>query len=219
MGTPVSQDRHAPGRIQREAPNTSPPPGDRPSPVRGASHAQGLVAIVGSANPVKVAATRQAFAEVYGDAVAIDTTTVPSGVSDQPMTTEETLRGAINRADRARRTRDAEFGVGLEGGLTEVAGRWYCIGWTAITDWAGGVWSAPTAGTPVPSDVMNLILGEGMELGDAEDKVFGRINSKQNGGLIGIITDERVSRMDNFLQPLLVAVCAMRIDLEGRHEW
>lgn len=42
---------------------------------------------------------------------------VESGISDQPMTEEETSRGAINRAKEAlRKNSNADFGVGIEVG-------------------------------------------------------------------------------------------------------
>lgn len=187
-------------------------PRDPDAPVRGVSATRGVVAAVGSANPVKVRCTHEAFLEAYDGPVFVQSVPVASGVSDQPMNTEETLRGAIWRASRAARTANADFGVGLEGGLAKIAGNWYCIGWVAVVDWTEQVWSACTAGVPVPGDVMNLILHNGLELGDAEDRVFGRINSKQTGGLIGIITEDRITRAENFLQPLVTAICAMQMD-------
>lgn len=172
---------------------------------------RGEIAAVGSRNPVKVSAAEQAFVKVYSGRVEVRPTAVPSGISDQPMSTEETLLGATNRARRARAAVDGEYGVGLEGGLTWISGHWYCVGWAVVADWAGGTWAASTAGLLVPDAVMDLVRS-GLELGDAEDRVFGRVNSKQNGGLVGIVTGELVGRTELFVTALITAICSMRLE-------
>ena len=54
--------------------------------------------IVASTNPVKVGATESAFTRTFdGKAFIFEGVGVNSGVRDQPMTDEETLRGARNR--------------------------------------------------------------------------------------------------------------------------
>ena len=83
-----------------------------PSPLRVA---------VGSKNPVKLAAVRQAFFRAFPDrplvCVGHD---VPSGVSDQPWGHPETRLGAIQRR-RGAFTADmgADYAVGIEGGVVD----------------------------------------------------------------------------------------------------
>lgn len=56
--------------------------------------------IVASTNPVKINAARRAFERLFpDDQFEVVGEEVKSGVSDQPMSDEETLRGATNRAD------------------------------------------------------------------------------------------------------------------------
>ena len=75
---------------------------------------------VGSTNPVKIGSVREAFERAFGEVEVIGVE-VSSGVSDQPWGEEETRLGARNRA-RAVLTKvvDAEYGVGLEGGVVEI---------------------------------------------------------------------------------------------------
>lgn len=71
---------------------------------------------VGSKNPVKIAAVREAFTKVWPKKhFVFEGVAVSSGVSNQPMSDEESFRGARNRAERAMKQIDADFGVGLEG--------------------------------------------------------------------------------------------------------
>ncbi|MCH7834500.1 MAG: DUF84 family protein [Proteobacteria bacterium] len=78
--------------------------------------------VVASRNPVKQSAVRQAFSSQFP---SVDLELIPvdveSGVNAQPDGDEETRRGARSRVDAARRARpDADFWVGLEGGVATV---------------------------------------------------------------------------------------------------
>ncbi|HBF73413.1 MAG TPA: non-canonical purine NTP phosphatase, partial [Alteromonas australica] len=52
---------------------------------------------VGSQNPVKVNAALETLSDTLDEAFEVEGISVPSGVSEQPMTEEETREGAINR--------------------------------------------------------------------------------------------------------------------------
>lgn len=76
---------------------------------------------VGSKNKAKIGAVEEllqdyphlAGAEVSGYDVS-------SEIAAQPLSLEETLRGARNRAKNAREAGNADYGVGIESGLIEV---------------------------------------------------------------------------------------------------
>ena len=55
--------------------------------------------IIASKNPVKINATKKAFEEVFNDHFEFEGVSADSLVSDQPMSNEETLKGATNRLD------------------------------------------------------------------------------------------------------------------------
>ena len=75
--------------------------------------------VVASRNPVKVDATRRAFNELFPEvSLEVGSVEVESGVSDQPVSDEETRRGARTRAMNASQAEpDADFWVGMEGGI------------------------------------------------------------------------------------------------------
>lgn len=115
-----------------------------------------------------------------------------SDVPDQPMGEAETRQGAMNRARSALATYRGEhgedaavaFSVGLEGGVCddvvtdaktgeEVANTLRCMAWMAVLRPSDGRWGiAHTGGFPLPHKVAQLVRG-GMELGHADDQVFG----------------------------------------------
>lgn len=165
---------------------------------------------VGSLNPVKLEATERALDAVFDVPIKVIGQPTASGVSTTPWTTEETLLGAVTRALATTFDDPHQLGVGLEGGLTTVLGRTYCIGWAVVADASGRYCAAPTVGVEIPPPLMDLVKS-GLELGDAEDIYFHRSNSKQNGGLIGIITEDKLERVDTFYPALVSALSSLAL--------
>ncbi len=163
--------------------------------------------IVASNNPAKLDAVRQAFTAVLpGDAPQITGLAVDSGVKEQPDTDAETRQGAINRATAARQAQpDADFWVGLEGGLEQFQDRWLASAWMAVLDHRGRLGLARTPTLPLPPAV-EALLEEGLELGEANDRVFSTHNSKQKGGAFGLLTGGRMTRGGVYAQTLELAM-------------
>ena len=55
-----------------------------------------------------------------------------SEVSAQPLSDNETMTGAINRAKNALKSEDAQIGVGLEGGVVKTEHGYFLCNWGAI---------------------------------------------------------------------------------------
>src|SRR3989344_4421521 len=76
--------------------------------------------VVGSANPSKVDAVKEAL-KLYpslapAEIVAVN---VASDVSEQPKTSQETIQGAVTRAKNAYNQTKCDYGIGLESGFHE----------------------------------------------------------------------------------------------------
>eukprot|EP01138_Halocafeteria_seosinensis_P003207 gb/GECG01003281.1/.p1 GENE.gb/GECG01003281.1/~~gb/GECG01003281.1/.p1 ORF type:complete len:223 (+),score=37.12 gb/GECG01003281.1/:1-669(+) len=153
---------------------------------------------VGSQNPVKITACRQSFMECFVDDyyefLGYD---VDSQVSDQPFTDEEARQGATNRAKNAAQEfatknegEQPAFSIGLEGGVMKrkLASEndkdsLVCFAWMAVLQPSSGkIGYGRTAEFALPDKVAKLVIEDGMELGDADDKVFGRLDSKKKDG-------------------------------------
>ena len=76
-----------------------------------------MIVVVGTANPMKIRATRKAFATFFGKA-KVTGVDVPSSVSPQPISFGEIVRGARERARKA--FRDCDYSVGIEAGVFRV---------------------------------------------------------------------------------------------------
>lgn len=162
--------------------------------------------IVASRNPVKIAAVEAAFDQAFaGQSVDCEGIGVDSGVSDQPMTDEETLLGAKNRARAAERAwPQADYWVGLEGGLAPHGESLEAFAWMVIRG-QGREGRGRTAGFLLPPAVTALIH-DGLELGEADDRIFGTENSKQSNGAVGLLTDNLITRTMLYQPALLLAL-------------
>lgn len=150
--------------------------------------------VVASKNPVKIAAARAGCIRVFGsedlEMIAIE---VPSGVADQPMSDGETRRGAQQRASAAREANpEADAWLGLEGGVDDDGETMWAFAWIAAL-WPESHGEARTAAFALPQAVADLVR-QGIELGEADDRVFGSRNSKQQGGAVGLLTKGRLDR-------------------------
>ncbi len=129
--------------------------------------------VVGSNNPVKIEATKLAFEKVWPDekfeVIGFD---IESGVSAQPMSAEESLKGARNRAKMAFEKMKADFAVGAEGGLEEINGKWFDCGWIVVVDKKGNEGVGTSVRMETPIRFMEKVLKEGMEIGDIDDNFF-----------------------------------------------
>lgn len=162
--------------------------------------------IVASRNPVKLAAVREGFAQAFPrQRFAAAGVEVTSGVASQPMTNAETLRGAINRAERARAARPkADFWVGIEGGADEEDGELCTFAWIVVTD--GRRTGRARTGTFFQPPAVVKLMREGMELGHADDVVFDRSNSKQQNGAVGLLTHDVITRADLYAHAVVLAL-------------
>ncbi|GHB36955.1 non-canonical purine NTP phosphatase [Pseudovibrio japonicus] len=167
--------------------------------------------VVASQNPVKVNATLEAFrAQFPADEIELVSATVPSGVPDQPMSDEETHQGAVMRAQNALEAEaDADFGVGLEGGICVMHGMAYTFAWMVVVSREGQVSASRSMLLPLPEKVMHLIRS-GMELGHAIDEIYGTDNIKQKGGAVGLLTGGRLTRTSTYVDTLYLALLPFR---------
>ncbi|AMG31142.1 non-canonical purine NTP phosphatase [Grimontia hollisae] len=157
--------------------------------------------IVTSLNPAKIAAVEAAFKDVFpNNDMTFEGVSVPSGVADQPMTSEETLAGARNRVHNAKQVIDGNFYVGVEAGLDAP----YTFAWVVVES-ANRVGESRSASVPLPPAALKM-LEEGKELGDVMDEMFNEQNVKQKGGAIGMLTGHLLTRSSVYHQALILAL-------------
>ncbi|MGC4376055.1 DUF84 family protein [Fictibacillus sp. Mic-4] len=146
---------------------------------------------IGSKNPAKVKAVKQVLNQ---EVVSFE---VPSGVSAQPFSDEETKRGAVNRAKKCVE-KGAEIGIGLEGGVTRMGDVLYLCNWGALVDSYSNTFVASGAKIPLPESIA-AALYNGSELGDVMAELTSDQNVSKKEGAIGIFTNGIISRDEMFV--------------------
>lgn len=172
-----------------------------------------MIIFVGSTNPVKVNAVTQAASEHWPE-VRVVSVDVPSGISAQPMSDEETKTGATNRAraafDDGMATLSAEeqtqyeagslevLGVGLEGGVEqwEDESLWSTV-WVCAYHPDDGNFFSNGARFQVPEVIASKIL-KGEEMGNAAKQFANGTEVKRTKGVIGIITKDFIDRTEEY---------------------
>lgn len=149
---------------------------------------------IGSNNPAKVKAVENCFMNESDSVAAVD---VPSGVSEQPFSDEETIAGAINRAKAALLAADAEMGIGLEGGVVQTPYGLFLCNWGALAVEGEEPIIAGGARIKLPSEVAERLLN-GEELGPVMDDYTKQNNVRHKEGAIGVFTKDAVSRSQMF---------------------
>jgi inosine/xanthosine triphosphatase len=167
--------------------------------------------LVASSNPVKLEAARRGFERMFPAAVfRLETISVPSGVADQPASDAETLQGALGRVTNAAHQRPkADFWVGIEGGVAVLGDELAAFAWVAILGGERGgrlqLGKSRTGTFFLPPGVARLVQS-GVELGEADDRIFNRSNSKQENGAIGLLTENVVDRAALYEQAVILAL-------------
>jgi inosine/xanthosine triphosphatase len=118
---------------------------------------------------------------------------VASGVRIQPLSDDEAITGATNRAELALAAGAADLGVGLEGNTVETAYGMFTTGWAAVVDGRGVVGLGASGRLPLPAVVAQAVRS-GRELGPLMDELVGEVNTKQRQGAVGILTHGLMTR-------------------------
>lgn len=168
------------------------------------------VTIVASENPVKIEATRAGFQKMFPQKRwAMVGMTGDSGVSDQPLSDRETLRGAQQRARRARRQApQADYWVGIEGGVEEIEGKMFAFAWVVVLS-RRGTGIGRTASFQLPPRISRQVKA-GHELGITIDELFSQKHSKQKSGAIGMLSQGVVDRKALYTQGVIAALIPLK---------
>lgn len=122
-----------------------------------------MLVAVGSKNSAKIETAKRVFAKTYPDA-KIEGIEVVSGVSSQPLTDDTTIKGAINRATRARDALNADFGIGFEGGALRTKYGFFMSAWCAVIDRKGNIGLGGGNNMLLPDSVAKKVFEDRLEI-------------------------------------------------------
>ncbi len=161
---------------------------------------------IASTNPVKVQAAVNGFQRLFpGSELNVIAVSVPSDVAQQPLSDAETLQGALNRSRHAQAAHpQADYWIGIEAGVQARGNELASYSWIVVRS-RQMIGKARTGMFFLPPAVAELIR-QGKELGEADDIVFGRSNSKQEDGAVGLLTDNVIDRTQLYEQAMILAL-------------
>ncbi|MBX5464237.1 MAG: DUF84 family protein, partial [Clostridia bacterium] len=177
-----------------------------------------LAVAVGSLNPSKVEAARELFARLR-PGTRVEGIAVPSGVREQPLGEEETLRGAVARARAALEAAPwADLGVGMEGGVALEEGadgeEPWLINWCAVADRRGGLSRGRGLAMPLPRRFLEA-LRAGRTLGELMQEESGQAEINAGDGAVGWFTRGLVDRRHLWRDALAAALAPRMESLLG----
>jgi len=169
-----------------------------------------LIVAVGSARRPKLDAVREALDLIvprfHGAAqfeiAAVD---VPSGVRHTPLSREETMAGARQRAEAVarigrERREPWKYFIGLEGGLDLVhqsGSRWVFLeNWAYVADALGRGAFGQSGAVLLPVPLVQQVVDRGVELAEAIDDFAQGQGIRDAQGAWGVLTRDIVTRRD-----------------------
>lgn len=156
---------------------------------------------------VKEAVNTCPYFEKIKDRVEYILDSVPSDISDMPLSIEETMTGAKNRAQNLKKKWIlADYYVGIEGWTTDIMGKKY-IGWIIYVEnnmWEWHFWFSPIL--EVPKIVEEKLYKEWHELGPIMSELSWITNIQSQNWSMWAWSDDMFTRKDEFEDAFKAAI-------------
>jgi len=168
---------------------------------------------IGSKNPGKIEAVREVIVNYdFLNPFTLNSISIDSRVLEQPMSLEEAIKGARNRAINSFVL--CNYSIGLESYLLKIPNSNKFIDKCVCEIYDGSnFYTGESEGFIIPEKIMKFILEKGLDLSQATREI-GLTNSEKignEGGIIGILSYDRFVRGDQTKRALQMAL----IELEN----
>jgi inosine/xanthosine triphosphatase len=147
---------------------------------------------VASTNTAKLAAVHSSFRRMRVRCRLIAKST-PSGVAPQPLSENETIQGAVNRATTLMSGGGYDLAVAFEGGVDRTLWGTFACEWCAVVDRDGTLGLGGGTKVLLPDRIAyRLFAGE--DLGAIADDLFSTTGSGARSGIFGLLTQDLTTR-------------------------
>jgi inosine/xanthosine triphosphatase len=158
-------------------------------------------------NKAKNEAVRNIFDKVYdkNEYLSVETNSL---IRNQPLSSDEAIDGAINRArDALSKAPGFDFGVGLEGTVDSNKHGMFLLGWVAVVN-KQGKYGIGSSGAVLLPDYMRKKIESGYELGPVVQDLMNDSNNeiRHSEGACGLLTNGMYSRVHEFEDALICAL-------------
>jgi inosine/xanthosine triphosphatase len=162
-----------------------------------------MLIAIGTKNKTKIQALQEALEEVQCfDDFEMLSFAVPSGIAEQPLSLEETILGAKNRAQASflSPSLTPKYGFGIESGLVEAPRtRTGFLNICVCSAYNGKEYSTGfSTGFEVPLPILRRVLEDKLDLSQAciASGISSNEKMGEEEGLIGILTKGKVNRLE-----------------------
>ena len=177
-----------------------------------------IIVAVGSTRKPKLGAVRDAIASI-GNLLAPDAeieivgVEVESGVSHTPVSREELMQGARQRAEAvakfAKQSGDPwNFFIGVEGGFDVLrengSRRVFLESWAYVSDGSSGYFGR-SGSIEVPEAIAEEVVDRGVELSVAIDRFAGEVGIRDAQGAWGVLSGNLITRQESFRVAVIAA--------------
>ncbi len=156
---------------------------------------------------MKIKAVENAVKRIWPDAEVFGIDVEP-GISNQPRSKEEAIRGAINRAKLALESSDADIGIGPEGFVEDSDFGMFLSRRIVAINKEGKMGIGGGGSLLLPEKIAREIR-KGKELGPVMDELLNDINTKQKQGAIGTLTNNLITRTEIFEMSTILALAKL----------
>jgi inosine/xanthosine triphosphatase len=170
-----------------------------------------MIIAVGSTNKAKIQAVKEVVlnSAIFSKAEVVSVST-SSDVPDQPLTLQETIEGAKNRARNAFNNCKCRCGFGIESGLMEAQDTstgFLHISVCSIYD-GERYYIGLSSGFEIPPKILKLVLDKKMDLAAAclSSGISSNTNIGSTEGLVGVLTKGRIDRKEYSKQCIITAI-------------
>ena len=172
-----------------------------------------MLIAIGTTNTAKVQALEETLKgyPIFAKEAQIIPFSVPSEVSDQPLTMQETIEGAKNRSKNGFiACKGCSYGFGIESGLIEAPGtKTGFLHVTVCSIYDGtNYYIGLSTGFEVPPSILSLVKDEKMDLSKAclQSGITTNTSIGSQEGLVGILTNGRTNRKEYSQQAIVSAL-------------
>eukprot|EP01060_Flectonema_neradi_P007981 TRINITY_DN15695_c0_g1_i2.p1 TRINITY_DN15695_c0_g1~~TRINITY_DN15695_c0_g1_i2.p1 ORF type:complete len:241 (+),score=35.44 TRINITY_DN15695_c0_g1_i2:45-725(+) len=173
------------------------------------------VLVVGSTNPCKVNAVRSTLKQCYPRLVnEVRGCKVDTGVNDQPMSLEETIKGAKNRAEAVFKATAAEKGgvlcVGIESGVFKADDRFFdvCVCSTYDGERHSLGFSSSFEIPPMVAKFLQPPHRQSLAEACNSSKITTNSDIGQAEGCIGVVSRSNITRTGYTIQAVMTSLMA-----------
>jgi inosine/xanthosine triphosphatase len=176
--------------------------------------------IICTENTAKVKAVKEVLEKVWTDFTLV-TEKFSSDITEQPLSEEEGVKGAINRANNARlKYPEVDYFIGMEGYVDTNNYGMFLAGIVVIINNAGEMGIGSSAKMPLPVFIQKKIEA-GFELGPVIKELMNDTenNIRQYDGTNGLLSKGLYNRVDEFKDATKCALAPFQSPEFYESEW